>query len=130
MLFGPCYSAQSLRTKIVVATVPPRKGAPDAADCPQTRLHRCAGGRSRPGMVGRCRQAAGVAEEIAEVCGRIGFMYVKNHRVAAADIDAIFRTAADFHNLPLETKMLSSMAGNADAQGQGFLHGMTKGTGK
>jgi isopenicillin N synthase-like dioxygenase len=71
-----------------------------------------------------------LAAEIAEACGRVGFMYVRNHGIAAADIDAIFKTAADFHTLPLETKMESSMARNADAQGQGFLHGMTKGTGK
>jgi isopenicillin N synthase-like dioxygenase len=82
-----------------------------------------------PAWSGDAEKRRAVAAEIAEVCGRIGFMYVKNHRVAAADIDAIFATAADFHNLPLETKMLSSMARNPDAQGQGFLHGMTKGTG-
>jgi isopenicillin N synthase-like dioxygenase len=83
-----------------------------------------------PAWSGDAAKRRAVAEEIAEVCGRIGFMYVKNHRVAAADVDGIFRTAADFHTLPLETKMLSSMARNPDAQGQGFLHGMTKGTGK
>lgn len=71
-----------------------------------------------------------LANEIAEVCGRVGFMYVKNHGIADVDVDAIFKTAADFHNLPLEAKMDSSMARNADAQGQGYLHGMTKGTGK
>ena len=71
-----------------------------------------------------------LADKIAEVCGRVGFMYVKNHRIADADVAAIFKTAADFHNLPLETKMESSMARNADAQGQGYLHGMTKGNAK
>ncbi len=74
------------------------------------------------------RQA--LAEEIADVCGRVGFMYVRNHGVADAAIAAIFETAAEFHSLPLEAKMESSMARNADAQGQGYLHGMTKGTGK
>ena len=64
------------------------------------------------------------------MCGRVGFLYVKNHRIADADIAAIFQTAADFHNLPLDTKMESAMVHNADAQGQGYLHGMTKGTGK
>jgi len=71
-----------------------------------------------------------LADEVAEVCGRVGFMYVKNHLIADADIAAIFKTAADFHNLPLEAKMESSMARNPDAQGQGYLHGMSKGTGK
>ena len=71
-----------------------------------------------------------VADEIAEVCGRIGFMYIKNHGVAKSDIDAIFKTAEDFHSLPLETKMLSAMSLNPGAQGQGYLPGMTKGSGK
>ena len=71
-----------------------------------------------------------LADQIAEVCGRVGFMYIKNHRVADADIAAIFQTAADFHGLPLETKMQSSMARHPDAQGQGYLHGMTKGNAK
>src|SRR5215472_10168411 len=59
-----------------------------------------------------------LADEIAEVCGRVGFMYIRNHGISATDIEAIFRTAADFHNLPLEEKMESSMARNAGAQGQ------------
>src|SRR5580658_4502074 len=71
-----------------------------------------------------------LADEIAEVCGRVGFMYIRNHGIAEADIAAIFRTAADFHALPLDAKMESAMARNADAQGQGYLPGMTKGTGK
>jgi len=66
-----------------------------------------------------------VAEEIAEVCGRVGFFYIKNHRIAPSDIDAIFATAADFHNLPLDAKMEVSMTRNNHAQG--YLHGMTKG---
>jgi isopenicillin N synthase-like dioxygenase len=69
-----------------------------------------------------------VAEQIAEVCGRVGFMYVRNHRIAQQDIDAIFATAADFHNLPLDAKMEVSITKNDHAQG--YLHGMTKGTEK
>jgi len=69
-----------------------------------------------------------VAEQIAEVCGRVGFMYIENHGVAPQDIDAIFQTAADFHNLPLDAKMEVSMTKNNHAQG--YLHGMTKGNEK
>jgi isopenicillin N synthase-like dioxygenase len=69
-----------------------------------------------------------VAEQIAEVCGRVGFMYIRNHRIAQDDIDAIFRTAADFHELPLDAKMEVSMTLNNHAQG--YLHGMTKGNEK
>jgi isopenicillin N synthase-like dioxygenase len=72
------------------------------------------------------RQA--LANDIAEVCGRVGFMYIKNHRIAQRDIDAIFQTAADFHNLPLDAKMEVSITKNDHAQG--YLHGMTKGTEK
>jgi len=66
-----------------------------------------------------------VAEQVAEVCGRVGFMYIRNHRIGAHDIDAIFATAADFHNLPLDAKMEVSITKNNHAQG--YLHGMTKG---
>jgi isopenicillin N synthase-like dioxygenase len=83
-----------------------------------------------PAWSGDAGRRRALAEEIAEVCGRIGFMYIKNHGIADGDIAAIFQTAADFHNLPLETKMESSMARNGDAQGQGYLHGMTKGNAK
>ena len=83
-----------------------------------------------PAWSGDAAARRALADEIAEVCGRVGFMYVKNHRIADADIEAIFKTAADFHSLPLETKMESAMARNPDAQGQGYLHGMSKGTGK
>jgi isopenicillin N synthase-like dioxygenase len=83
-----------------------------------------------PAWTGDAGKRRALADEIAEVCGRVGFMYVKNHRIADADIAAIFQTAADFHDLPLDTKMESAMVRNADAQGQGYLPGMTKGTGK
>ena len=83
-----------------------------------------------PAWSGDAGERRALADKIAEVCGRVGFMYIKNHRIADADVAAIFKTAADFHNLPIETKMESSMARNADAQGQGYLHGMTKGNAK
>ena len=50
-----------------------------------------------------------LANDIAEVCGRVGFMYIENHRVPEADIAAIFETAADFHGLPLDAKMEASL---------------------
>jgi isopenicillin N synthase-like dioxygenase len=83
-----------------------------------------------PAWSGDAAAVRALADEIAEVCGRVGFFYIRSHRIAAADVDAIFRTAADFHDLPLDTKMQSAMARNPDAQGQGYLPGMTKGTGK
>jgi isopenicillin N synthase-like dioxygenase len=83
-----------------------------------------------PAWSGDAAKRRVLADEIADVCGRVGFMYIKNHRMAGADIDAIFRTAADFHELPLDAKMESAMSRHADAQGQGYLPGMNKGTGK
>jgi isopenicillin N synthase-like dioxygenase len=66
-----------------------------------------------------------VADEIAEVYGRVGFFYVKNYRLSDADIAAIFQASADFHNLAREAKMEVSMTRNNHAQG--YLHGMIKG---
>jgi isopenicillin N synthase-like dioxygenase len=68
-----------------------------------------------------------VAGEIAEACGRVGFFYVRNHRIPPESIAAIFQTAVDFHDLPLEAKMAVSVTKNDHAQG--YLHGMTKGNG-
>ena len=69
-----------------------------------------------------------LADDIAEVCGRVGFFYIKNHGLSDADIAAIFQTSADFHNLPLDAKMEVSITKNNHAQG--YLHGMTKGNEK
>lgn len=66
-----------------------------------------------------------VAAEIAAACCDIGFFYIRNHGVARDDIARIFRTAVDFHNLPLDAKMEVSVTKNNHFQG--YLHGMTKG---
>jgi len=66
-----------------------------------------------------------VARDIAEACARVGFFYIKNHGIAEEDIAAIFRTAEDFHNLPLDAKMEVSVTKNNHFQG--YLHGKTKG---
>ena len=51
-----------------------------------------------PAWSGDPKARAELAERIAEVCGRVGFIYIKNHRIATADIEAIFRTAVEFHS--------------------------------
>ena len=66
-----------------------------------------------------------VAAELAEACATVGFVYVKNHGIAQRDVDAIFATAVDFHDLPLDAKMDVSITKNGHAQG--YLHGATKG---
>lgn len=78
-----------------------------------------------PAWSGDPAARAKVAQEIADVCGRVGFMYIKNHGISQADMDAIFQTSADFHNLPEEAKMEVSLTKNNHAQG--YLHGKSKG---
>jgi isopenicillin N synthase-like dioxygenase len=68
---------------------------------------------------------ARVATELAEACARVGFCYLEHHDVPQSDVDAIFQTARDFHDLPLEAKMDVSITKNGHAQG--YLHGNTKG---
>jgi isopenicillin N synthase-like dioxygenase len=70
-------------------------------------------------------ERAEVAAELAEACARVGFVYLKNHGVDESEIDAIFQTARDFHDLPLEAKMEVSITKNGHAQG--YLHGRSKG---
>jgi isopenicillin N synthase-like dioxygenase len=81
-----------------------------------------------PALGGDKEKERAVAEKIADACARVGFFYVKNHGIAGSDIQAIFETAADFHNLPLDAKMEVSVTRNNHFQG--YLHGMTKGTDK
>ena len=66
-----------------------------------------------------------VAAELVEACAQVGFVYLKDAGIPRADIDAVFQTAKDFHDLPLEAKMEVSITHNGHAQG--YLHGMTKG---
>lgn len=67
-----------------------------------------------------------LAHTIVENLARVGFMYVSNHGVPQSEIDAIFQTSKDFHDLPLEAKMEVSVTKNDHSQG--YLHGKTKGT--
>ena len=82
----------------------------------------------QPAWSGGAEGRRAVADQIAEACGRVGFMYIKNHWISDDAIAAIFQTAADFHNLPLDAKMEVSVTKNDHAQG--YLHGMTKGNEK
>jgi isopenicillin N synthase-like dioxygenase len=66
-----------------------------------------------------------VADAIADACARVGFFYIANHGIADDDIAAIFKTAEDFHSLPLDAKMEVSVTKNNHFQG--YLHGKTKG---
>jgi isopenicillin N synthase-like dioxygenase len=69
-----------------------------------------------------------LAQQVADACARVGFLYIKNHGIPEEEIAHIFKTSEDFHNLPLEAKMEVSVTKNDHSQG--YLHGMTKGNEK
>lgn len=66
-----------------------------------------------------------VAQEIGAACSLAGFFYVKNHGISTEDVEAIFRTAKEFHDLPLEDKLEVSVTKNNHFQG--YLDYMSKG---
>ncbi len=76
-------------------------------------------------MNGSEAERRALAAEIVESLARVGFMYVKNHGVPQEEVDAIFQTSKDFHDLPTEAKMEVSITKNNHAQG--YLHGKSKG---
>lgn len=66
-----------------------------------------------------------VATQLVENCARVGFVYLKNHGVAREEVDAIFETAREFHNLPHEAKMEVDV--KKYRHFQGYLEGKNKG---
>ncbi len=78
-------------------------------------------GPARTGSVDDRRK---VAAAIAEACGRVGFFYFANHGIPDEDVEAIFQTSKEFHELPLDAKMESCVANNDHFQG--YLPGMTR----
>ncbi|WP_165943214.1 isopenicillin N synthase family dioxygenase [Roseicella aquatilis] len=57
------------------------------------------------------------AAELRRVCETVGFLYIRNHGVPQALIDATFDAAARFHAQPLEAKMALKL----DDAMQGYL---------
>ena len=45
------------------------------------------------------------AEEVANVCKTVGFMYIKNHGISQDLIDEVFELSRKYHDQPLEVKM-------------------------
>jgi isopenicillin N synthase-like dioxygenase len=58
-----------------------------------------------PYLAGEAGAVARTAAELRFALTEIGFYFIVNHGVAAAQIDAAFRQAARFHALPLERKL-------------------------
>lgn len=56
----------------------------------------------------------GVAERIGKVCEEVGFFYIKNHGVPAAQIEGMYRAAEDFFALPFEAKQRLNVATTGD----------------
>ena len=50
-----------------------------------------------------------LAREVAEICRKVGFLYVKNHGVNQDLIDGVFAASQKYHAQPLETKMRESV---------------------
>ena len=46
-----------------------------------------------------------LARKIYDACVRVGFFYIRNHRVDNAVMKRVFAAAKDFFSLPLEEKM-------------------------
>lgn len=46
-----------------------------------------------------------VARKVYEACVRVGFFYIRNHRVDESVMNGVFSAAKDFFSLPLEEKM-------------------------
>jgi len=46
-----------------------------------------------------------LARKIYEACVRVGFFYIRNHRVDESIMEGVFSAAKDFFNLPLDEKM-------------------------
>jgi isopenicillin N synthase-like dioxygenase len=78
-----------------------------------------------PALSGSTEGRKQVAEAIADACSRVGFFYIANHGIPRADVEAIFQTSKDFHDLPLDEKMAVSVRNNNHFQG--YLYGMSKG---
>ena len=70
-----------------------------------------------PFLAGTAADRARVAAEIGRACETVGFLYIKNHGVPQALIDATFDAAARFHAQPLEAKMAVKL----DDTMQGYL---------
>ncbi|RZS81557.1 isopenicillin N synthase-like dioxygenase [Pigmentiphaga kullae] len=68
-----------------------------------------------------------LADELAEACATVGFLYLKNHPIPQAQIDGVFEAVKAFFALPQEAKDAVSMAKNRHFQG--YLPMLTKGTG-
>ncbi|KAK5025322.1 hypothetical protein LTS07_008173 [Exophiala sideris] len=45
------------------------------------------------------------AEEVANVCKTVGFMYIKNHGISQDLIDKVFELSRKYHDQPFEVKM-------------------------
>ncbi|MHA6798249.1 isopenicillin N synthase family dioxygenase [Bounagaea algeriensis] len=57
----------------------------------------------------------GVARQIGEVCETVGFFYIKNHGVPMDLVDRMYRTSANFFDLPHETKNSLNIAESGPA---------------
>ncbi|KXS13082.1 2OG-Fe(II) oxygenase [Gonapodya prolifera JEL478] len=62
-----------------------------------------------------------LGEELKDICTNVGFLYVKNHQVPDAVIDAVFAEAHAFFALPDATKMQYHIQNSKSLRGYGKL---------
>jgi len=60
---------------------------------------------------------AATAEAIAQACGNVGFMYVKNHGVPQALLDNLMRETERFFKLPVEQRMEVALENSPEFRG-------------
>ncbi len=58
-----------------------------------------------------------VADEVAEICKTVGFMYIKNHGVPQQLIDDVFDLSRQYHARPFESKMKQYIYHNPQLRG-------------
>jgi isopenicillin N synthase-like dioxygenase len=87
-----------------------------------------------PCFAGEAGALAAVAAEVREACERVGFLYIRNHAVPEALIEAAFAQSRRFHALPLDEKLALSLdqynigylAMNTSTQAHSTVHKATK----
>jgi isopenicillin N synthase-like dioxygenase len=62
-----------------------------------------------------------IAEQIRDACLRVGFFYVKNHRIPDSTISRVFEETKRFFSLPLEEKMKIDVHKSSNFKGYNAL---------
>lgn len=72
-----------------------------------------------PFRVGGAEGKQQVAEQIYQACHHVGFLYLKNHGIPAAEIEAMFQHSRQFFDLPLAQKQ--AIAWSTEFSNRGYV---------